>query len=381
MKSLVRSFLHPMDRWVVIIAYFAVYSRTLAWGWLGMDDTKILHHNPYIGPTWAGIKWALTDITFGRRWMPGMWLVADIVPNGSVFGYRLLSFVLGLVVCLLVLEIFRRTIRDWLVLPLILLFVLSPMRLEVFGWSVGFVYEAALIWLLVAVLFRHKRLIATLCLLMAVLTYPQAAGVCLLFAWIWRRSWWGTGIVVGLAVLFVFQMRVRMAIGVGAFEPRFDYAPLSVAHYFLTMFWPFATVSIFPCGWYSALIIGYVIAGVWIAISWRSFIILMIVFSPTLLASITEPFAFAARYSLLFAIAFWWFIGRWIGKQVGQRRLIRLSLYGLATVFCLMNFGDLGMRSRRDCVRQLQWEGKLVGLTFVPGNMYEIWGPNGPPEP
>jgi hypothetical protein len=46
-----------------------------------------------------------------------------------------------------------------------------------------------------------------------------------------------------------------------------------------------------------------------------------------------------------------------------------------------MNLGDLGMRSRRDCVRQLQWEGKLVGINFVPGDMREIWGPNGPPEP
>src|ERR1041385_4436349 len=78
------------SRWILILGYFALYTRTLAWGWLGMDDTKVLHHNPYIGPTWSGIKWALTDVQFGARWMPGMWLVANIVPNGSVFGYRLL---------------------------------------------------------------------------------------------------------------------------------------------------------------------------------------------------------------------------------------------------------------------------------------------------
>lgn len=377
-----RGFRFDSHRWILVFVYVAVYCRTLRWGWLGMDDTKILHQNPFIGPTWAGLKFAFTDVTFGRRWMPGLWLVADLVPNGSVFGYRLLSFTLGMVVCLLVHEFLRRSLRAWLVLPLSLLFALSPTRLEVFGWSVGFVYEATLLWLLLAVFMRHRRWIAGFFLLMAVLTYPQAAGGCLLFAWAWRRSWWGIGIVAGLAVLFYFQMRIRIAIGVGTFNPQFEWIPMSIAHYFLTMLWPFATVSIFPVGWYSALLVGYLFAAIWLAISWRSFVVLMIVFAPTLLASVTEPYAFAARYSLIFAVVFWWGAGRWLDRaKVAWRRPIRLSLYALIAVFCLMNLGDLGMRSRRDCVLQLQWEGKLVGLTFVPGNMQEIWGPKGPPEP
>jgi len=370
------------QRGLLAVAYAAVYARTLAWGWLGMDDSKFLHRNPHLGLSWAGLRWALTNVTGAQRWMPVMWLSADLVPKDSPQGLRLLSFGVGLAACLLVFELLRRAVRPWAALPLGLLFALSPLRLEVFADPIGFIYGETLVWLLLAVRLRHRRGWAVLCLALAALTYPQAAGGWLLFLWAWRRSGWGLALVLGLAALAIFQMQLRLDSRFGDFSPTPGFLPLALCHLLLTAVWPFATVPIFPCTWYPALVLGGAAAVAWAVRSWRTFLITLLVASPTLLASVTEPFSFSGRYSLLFAVAALWFAGRGLGRLVGPyRRYAQWGLYGLAAVFALMNVGDIGMRSRRDSVLQLQYEGRLVGLYFIPGDLRQLWGPNGPPPP
>jgi len=368
-------------RVILVVAYLAAYAHSLAWGWLGMDDSKFLHRNPHLGPTWAGVRWALTDISYARRWLPLMWLQADFVPKDSALGFRILSFAFGLTACLLVFELFRRSLRPWLTLPLSLLFTLSPLRLEVFADPIGFIYGATLVWLLLAVLLRHHRPAAVVFLALAALTYPQAGGVCLLFIWAWRKSGWGLAVAAGLAGLAVFQMHLRLDSRFGEFSPNPVLLPMAVSHLFLTAVWPFATVPIFPCTWYPAILLGGAAALCWAVRSWRSFLIVTVVASPTLMAAVTEPFSFAGRYALFFSVAVLWFAGRFLRRGSVPRRYALWGLYGLAGVFALMNVGDVGMRSRRDSVLQLQWEGQLVGITFISGDTRQLWGPNGPPPP
>src|SRR5271167_1828519 len=84
----------PVCLGLVAAGYLLVYWRSLSWGWLGLDDWRFLVTNPHLGHGWDSIRWALSDVEFGRRWTPILWLVACLCGVPTAFKFHVLVFVL-----------------------------------------------------------------------------------------------------------------------------------------------------------------------------------------------------------------------------------------------------------------------------------------------
>jgi len=240
----------------VAAGFLLAYWRSLSWGWLGLDDWRFVAANPHLGHGWSSVWWSLTDVEFGRRWNPLLWLVACACGAPTAFKFHALVFVLGLVLSLLVMEVYGRAMRPGWALPAALLFALSPLRIEVFTWGMGFGYETVAILLCLAWLLRDKAWWSALCIVLALLTYPQAAGAAVGFC-LWQRkrpAGWAVGAF--LLLLVFLQYRLRVVYGVVPWHHRFDYLPLILPHYALNLLVPFATVPLFPSLFYPLLYLG-----------------------------------------------------------------------------------------------------------------------------
>ena len=348
----------------VTAAFILVNARSLSWGWLGLDDWRFLATNPHLGHGWDSVRWALTDVRFGRRWTPVAWLVACACGVPTAFKFHLLVFALGLVLCLLVTEIYGQGLRRGWVLPAALLFVLSPMRNEVFTWGMGFVYETCAIFLCAAWLARRRAGWSALLVVLALLSYPQAGGAALAFCAFNRRRAASPGCVGAvLLLLAAVQYRLRAEYGVIAWHTRFDYLPLILPHYALNLVWPFATVPLFPSLYYPMLYAGGALIVGAAAFRPRAVALWALLFLPVLAASVTEGFWFGARYCLIPSIAAY----GWIAHEASAlRSRAALPLLWLAAgVFCILNLRDVGLsRGVGLCAAEARREAAMVGIDF-----------------
>ena len=277
--------------------------------------------------------------------------------------FHLLVFVLGLILTLLVTEVYGRALRrDW-VLPAALLFALSPLRIEVFTWGMGFGYETVAILLCVAWLLLERPWWSGLFVVLALLTYPQAAGAAVGFCLLNRRRLAGWAVGAFLVLLVIMQYRLRVAYGVVPWHHRFDYLLLILPHYALNLFVPFATVPIFPSLYYPLLYVGGLAIVLVAAVRPYPVACWILLFAPTLLASVTEAFWFGARYSLVPSIAaYGWLV--YEASKLDSRFLLRVLWVGVLGFFTL-NVLDRGMsRGVALCARAAKDEAALVGIDF-----------------
>lgn len=348
---------------VVAAAFLLVNTRSLSWGWLGLDDWRFLVINPHLGHGWDSVRWALTDVQYGRRWMPVLWLVACACGAPTAFKFHLLVFLMGILLCLLVTEIYGQGLRRGWALPAALLFTLSPLRNEVFTWGMGFVYESVAILLCAAWLTRRSVLWSGVFVVLALLTYPMAAGGALAYAWAHRRRAAGWAVLAVVVLLAAFEYRLRATYGVIPWHQRFDYLPMILPHYALNLFVPFATVPLFPSLPYpllyvgAALVVAAAIARPYPVACW------ILLFSPVLAASVTEGFWFGARYCLIPSIAAYGWLVHEASRLRGRTTLG--MLWVVAVAFAVMNARDVGMsRGVGLCARVAEREAALVGIDF-----------------
>lgn len=347
----------------VAAGFLLAYWRSLSWGWLGLDDSRFIATNPHLGHGWDSVWWAVTDVEFGRRWNPILWLVACLCGAPTAFAFHVLVFVLGLILSLLVAEIYGRALRPGWALPAALLFALSPLRLEVFTWAMGFGYETVAIFLCLAWLVRGSVWWSALFVMLALLTYPQAAGAALVFCWLYRQRLAGWAVGAFLVLLVVAQYRLRMMYGVIPWHHRFDYLPLILPHYALNLFVPFATVPLFPSLFYTLLYAGGALIVLVAFLRPRAVACWILLFAPTLVASVTEGFWFGARYCLLPSIAAY----GWIAYEASRsnRRTFLVLLWAGVAAFLALNVLDRGMsRGVGLCARVAKEEAALVGIDF-----------------
>jgi hypothetical protein len=347
----------------VTAGFFLAYARSLSWGWLGLDDVRFLASNPHLGHGWESIRWSLTDVVFGRRWNPVLWLVACACGAPTAFKFHVLVFVLGLVLSLLVTEIYGRALRPGWALPAALLFVLSPLRLEVFTWAMGFGYETVGILLCIAWLLRARPWASGLFVVLALLAYPQAAGAAVGFCLLNRRNPAGWAVGAALLLMVAAQYWVRVRYGFVAWHHRYDYLPLILPHYALNLFVPFATVPLFPSLYYPLLYAGGAIIIVLMVVRPLPVAWWILLFAPTLLASVTEAFWFGARYCLLPSIAAY----GWFAYELSRlnRPFFKGLLWLVAAAFLTLNVLDRGMsRGVGLCAQVAKQEAALVGIDF-----------------
>lgn len=296
---------------VVVCLFLVLYVRTVTWGWLMFDDKALILDNPHLGQwTWENWKWAFTDTAFGRRWTPLLWAVA-LVPPKTAVAFHMLVVCLGAVLCGLVFVLLLRFADLWEALALACLFVACPLRLEVFAWNMGFVYETVAIFSVAAFL-TDVPLLALAFAWCALLTYPQAAGVFLIVLWRMRSSPWAWVSVWFFLMFTLFQYQLRHAVGFIPWHVTFAPVPLALLHYVLMLVFPVVTSPVFPATWYPALAVGAFVLSVWLAADWRSCAVCLLVLSPVFAAAVTESFWLGARYSLLFDIAVLCVVGGWL---------------------------------------------------------------------
>lgn len=365
----------------VTAGFFLAYARSLSWGWLGLDDWRFVASNPHLGHGWDSVWWSLTDVEFGRRWNPVLWLVACACGVPTAFKFHLLVFVLGLVLSLLVTEIYGRALpRGW-ALPAALLFALSPLRIEVFTWGMGFGYETVAILLCAAWLVRGRPWWSALLVVLALLTYPQAAGAAVGFCLMYRMRLAGWAVGAFLLLLVIAEYRLRVVYGVIPWHHRYDYLPLILPHYALNLFVPFATVPIFPSLYYPLLWVGGL--GIVLVAAGRPFPVAcwVLLFAPTLLASVTEGFWFGARYSLVPSIAAY----GWLVFELSRlkRPVFQKLLWVAVLAFATLNVLDRGMsRGVGLCAREAKEEAAMVGIDFdLLRTIRDQTAPGGSPAP
>jgi hypothetical protein len=368
----------------VSAAFVLVNARSLSWGWLGLDDWRFLVTNPHLGHGWGSFRWAVTDVEYGRRWMPFLWLVACACGVPTAFKFHVLVFALGLLLSLLVTEIYGQGLRRGWALPAALLFVLSPMRNEVFTWGMGFVYETVAILLCGAWLLRRRVGWCGFLVVLALLTYPMAAGAALAYFWVHRRRPAGWVVMAVLVSLAAFEYRLRVNYGVIPWHQRFDYLPMILPHYALNLFVPFATVPLFPSLPYPLLYVGGAV--VVAAAVYRPYAVgcWILLFSPVLAASVTEGFWFGARYCLIPSVAaYGWLVHE--ASALRSRATLGM-LWVVAAAFCVLNLRDDGLsRGVGLCARTAEREAALVGIDFdflrdTGGQNFQAPAPSAPPK-
>lgn len=347
----------------VAAGFFIAYGRSLSWGWLGLDDWRFIVTNPHLGHGWESVKWGLGDVQYGRRWMPVLWLVACACGAPTAFKFHLLVFVLGLFLSLLVMEIYGRLLgRGWAVAAA-LLFVMSPLRIEVFTWGMGFVYETVAILLCVAWLTRNRVWWSGLCVVLALGTYPQAAGAAVGYCLLNRKHLAGWVMGAFLLLLAVVEYRLRAEYGVIAWHQRFDYLPLILPHYALNLLLPFATVPIFPSLYYPLILVGALLIVVAALLRPSAVAWWILLFAPTLAASVTEGFWFGARYCLVPSIAAYGCLVYGVSQLKGKSMGFLVGLVILA--FSVMNLRDDGMsRGVGLCALKAKEEAAFVAIDF-----------------
>lgn len=350
--------------------FLALYSRSLGWDWLRMDDSLLLERNPNLGHGLQSYWWALTDVEFGRRWTPLFWVLAQAFSGFGVVGYHLGTLLVGLGLSLSVFVMFRAVMAERYAFVLAAVFIASPLRMEIFAWSIGFLYSAtALVMVWAVIAYQNGRhWWSLICLAVALLLYPQAAGLCLVFLWLWRTRPQGAVLFLGLLALLWIQMHLRVTSGFIPFAPDARGAAWVLPHYFGAALVPLVTMPIVPAGFYWLLLIPVGLLALIAAGSSRTVFLWAAVALPTVLASVTESFWYGARYSTFLSIAVLWSFGLWLQRRVlfvdlltgeslweRDRRVVPL-LWVVVGLLAIRTVQHTGFRSERDAAQMANAE-------------------------
>jgi hypothetical protein len=105
----------------------------------------------------------------------------------------------------------------------------------------------------------------------------------------------------------------------------------------------------------------------------------VLLFAPTLAASVTEGFWFGARYCLIPSIAaYGWMV--YEASRLGSRLTLPV-IWAAAAGFCLLNLTDVGMsRGLGLCARVASQEAALVGIDFDLVRTLKSQPPHGAPQ-
>ncbi|HEU5078510.1 MAG TPA: hypothetical protein VFT72_04820 [Opitutaceae bacterium] len=340
-----------------------------------MDDTLLLRDNTHLGHSLHAFSWGVTDFAFGRRWLPGTWTLANVFSGYGVLGFRLGSFVLGLAVVLSALRLFETQLPTCWALSPALLFACSPLRMEVFGWSIGFIYAATALCCIWAVIWylQNRSWLSSIAAIVALLIYPQAAGLVVLLAWLYRGRSEAYILWASLIYVLVVDVWLRCTVGYVPVQVNFGNALVVLPHYVFAFLMPLGSVPIVPAGWHWGVFVGVAVLGI-VAGRWpMKLSVWLLIASPLVLASVTESFWFAGRYSTLPALAALFFLSpafvrvkvRWIGVL-------------FVCVFCVITARDSGFRSQSDCLRRACDESVLlygrndartVSIADIPGRL------------
>jgi|GEM_PF-6187892 len=361
-----RSYIQMVPEWawalLLVGIYCALFGRSLSWGWLGMDDDLLLRKNPYLNHGHSSFRFAVSDVAFGRRWTPLFWVFAALASPWGVLGYRCLSFALGLALVVSVLHVGALYTSDRLrVFAVAALFCASPLRFEVFGWGIGFLYALVGIFVTWSIYFHLKRLacLSFLTALLALLTYPVSAGYAVLWVLLNRRNWWGWTLLLCIIGLAAVQWALRRSIGFVPVQHNFGAACLVIPHYLWALACPLGTVPIVQPGLHWGVFAGAALLGIGLATTPRITLAFVVLLSPVVLAAATESFWFCGRYSLLPAIMVCFFLCRLRKGWVTAAILCAGLLFGLLTSF------HSGFRSLSDArIRAGDEEFLLYGRKF-----------------
>lgn len=329
-----------------------------------MDDSLLLAENPHLGHSGSAFFWGISDVAFGRRWLPGFWSLANIFSGEGCEGFRVGSFVLGGLVVASVLRLFEHVAGIVPAFFCAAVFAWSPMRFEVFGWSIGFLYSSlclALVWSAIFHL-RANPNASMVCGILGMLIYPQASGWVLFLAYLNRGNWRLFVLWTLLAYLFVFQFWVRTRIGFVPVQTHFGSVFVVVPHYLVSILLPLSTVPIVPVAWHWGVYVGCAIGGMFLAVAPRQSLVCLLVMLPTLLASVTESFWFAARYSILFSVAVLFFL---LSGWVRRGKAVPRWSYVLPGLLLVASIAHRGFRSREDVVSRARVESRLLGVGDV----------------
>lgn len=353
------------DRWVLwalVLALFAsLYARTLSWGWLGFDDYSFISANKNLGHGWSSVGWALTSVRYSARWMPLGWL--PVSQGGSAFELHVLVLVLGAFLCVLVAEMLRSLGAGIYALPFAALFLASPLRLELFGWVMGYLYTLTAIFGVLAVLDRDTRWRSVLWLVCGLLTYPQAAGFALLAIWHWRSTRAAAVLAAALVGMVIAQYFLRAHVGWIPVQRHWSLLPLTLGHEFVSLVAPFVTVPIFPATYYPLEWLGFAIIALLLLWRPRILAVLLVLILPTLAASVTEFFAFGARYSVFMAIGACGMLAVVMARSAP--RWAPVVLVAIAAMWAFGNVLDQGFSNGRYGVElQAASEARFLGVTI-----------------
>jgi hypothetical protein len=284
--------------------------------------------------------------------------------GGTALQLHVLVLVLGAVLCVLVAEMYRSLTAGIYALPFALLCLASPLRLELFGWVMGFLYTLTAIFGVMAVLDRDTRWRSVAWLICALLTYPQAAGFLLIAIWHWRGSRAATVLVLTLVAMTVLQYFLRVHIGWIPLQHHWRLLPITLGHEFVSLVAPMITVPIFQPSYYPLEWLG--IALIVLLLLWqpRILAVCLILLLPTLAASVTEYFSFGARYCVFMAIGAYGMLACVMAHSAP--RWAAIVLFGLGAIWAFGNLTDNGLANGRYGVelRALS-EARVLGISLT----------------
>ena len=341
MNTLKRDLIRAWPLAVVGLVYVGIFGRSVAWGWLGMDDALLLKMNAHLGHSWQSYTWGWLDVDFGRRWMPGLWTIANTFSGAGAVGYHLGTLLLGLALVVSMFWVLRDVWDANSALIATLFFVCSPLRWEIFGWAVGFIYTSVALCCVWAFWCQEQanlsglnrfRAAWVLLVLVALSIYPQAAGVALVLALRDRRRWGAYVIYAAVVYLFAFQWWLRMERGYVPVQARWDLAVYSFPHYVFAQVVPLSTVPIVPPGFHWGVVLGAVVVAVGAARFPRQVAYAFVIFAPVALAAYSESFWWCGRYATLLSV----FVALMVAEGVYRRAFVRdwvavLAVLALAT--------------------------------------------------
>jgi hypothetical protein len=323
----------------VALVVVAVNARAFHYGWLIFDDFELIVKNWHLCRCRHGLAFAWTDVDYGRRYTPILWTVALIPGRFNVVGWHVMVVVLGALCSGLFFLLLRRVAVASVALPVALLFALSPLRGEEFEWVMGFVYCLVGIFGILGFLAAGQRWASVLCFVLAMLVYPQAAGLCLAAAalsWDGCAGYWPRdrvrSVVLVLVVLwsFLWQWEVRLAVGFVPLQSHWGFVPVALGHYVWSWLLPAATSPVWPIAVYWGAFLGLGVAGACFG-RWGMWgVACILAWLPSALAIGSESLFFPSRYGFFLGMFLWVTFGWWVSRNVRGRSVALLWV----AVFC-----------------------------------------------
>lgn len=360
----------------IVFLFLACWVRSIGWPWLAMDDAAVLGRCPFLNDGVASLLRCLTDVTYGRRWMPVFWCLAWLGAPFGVAGYHVITVLVGALLCLLVCS--RAFVRwGWFGYAVAIVLLFSPARAEIFGWAIGFLYvaAAAAIFGMWDAVESGRYRVALAWAVFGLLVYPVTAGFVL---WVICRAWRaGERVALPLlffALYFVSQMVTRVLIGYVPFSPRFDLCWWVLPHYFGMAFVPVFTMPLDTPGFYPLLLVPVLALSFLVPLAPRWAGWFLIVMLPVLQASVTESFWAGGRYGVVADIAIWCPLACWLVRYSARTKLLRWLVAVLAVVFVALSFAHDGYSSQKAVARRAIWETSLLyGRTWEFQRAFGTW--------